>query len=80
MTAMSNIHVLKPRDVTALLEHLGFREVRQKGSHKQFHHDDGRFTTVPFHPGQDISPVLLHRIAREIGLTFDQLLSGKNQE
>jgi predicted RNA binding protein YcfA (HicA-like mRNA interferase family) len=78
MTAMSNTPTLKPNDVASLLEHLGFSEVRQKGSHKQFHRNDGRFTTVPFHQGQDISPVLLHRIAREIGLSLDQLLSAKN--
>ena len=38
---------------------LGFVEVRQKGSHKQFAHSDGRRTTVPVHPGRDIFPALL---------------------
>jgi len=28
---------------------LGFVEVRQRGSHKQYRHNDGRFTIVPFH-------------------------------
>ena len=31
---MSNIPVLKPQQVVRILENLGFREVRQKGSHK----------------------------------------------
>jgi predicted RNA binding protein YcfA (HicA-like mRNA interferase family) len=44
-------------------------EVRQRGSHKQFRHPDGRVTTVPFHNGRDISPVLLRKIARDIGMT-----------
>jgi predicted RNA binding protein YcfA (HicA-like mRNA interferase family) len=29
---------------------------------------------VPFHPGRDISPTLLRKIARDIGLTVDELL------
>jgi predicted RNA binding protein YcfA (HicA-like mRNA interferase family) len=71
---------LKPREVVALLQGLGFAEVRQKGSHKQFRHPDGRGTTVPFHGGRDISPTLLRKIARDIGLTVDQLLEGNQDE
>ena len=67
--------VLKPAEVVRILKQLGFEEVRQKGSHKQFRHPDGRFTTVPFHPGRDISPILLRQIAKDIGLTIDEFLS-----
>ena len=67
--------VLKPVEVVRMLKQLGFEEVRQKGSHKQFRHPDGRFTTVPFHPGRDISPILLRQIAKDIGLTIDEFLS-----
>ncbi len=71
---MSNIPVLKPQQVVRILENLGFREVRQKGSHKQFRHEDGRATTVPFHKGRDISPRLLRQIASDINLTVEELL------
>lgn len=71
---MGNLPILKPRDVVALLQGLGFSEVRQRGSHKQFRHADGRGTTVPFHQGRDISPTLLRKIAQDIGLTAEQLL------
>lgn len=71
---MNKPSILKPREVAALLENLGFVEVRQRGSHKQFRHPDGRGTTVPFHPGRDISPILLRQIAKDIGLTVEQLL------
>ncbi|MCF7965502.1 type II toxin-antitoxin system HicA family toxin [Methylobacter sp. Wu8] len=71
---MGNIPVLKPREIVALLEILGFTEIRQRGSHKQFRHPDGRCTTVPFHAGRDISPILLRQIAKDIGLTVEQLL------
>jgi predicted RNA binding protein YcfA (HicA-like mRNA interferase family) len=66
--------VLKPGEVTAILKRLGFVEVRQRGSHKQYRHPDGRCTTVPFHAGRDISPILLRQIAKDIGLTADDFL------
>jgi predicted RNA binding protein YcfA (HicA-like mRNA interferase family) len=68
--------VLKPHEVVRLLEAIGFVEVRQRGAHKQFRHPDGRATTVPFHKGRDISPILLRQIARDIGLTVDDLIAG----
>jgi predicted RNA binding protein YcfA (HicA-like mRNA interferase family) len=71
---VGNLPTLKPREVGALLEGLGFAEVRQRGSHKQYRHADGRGTTVPFHAGRDISPTLLRKIAKDIGLTVEQLL------
>jgi len=74
---VGDIPVLKPREVTAILEQLGFEEVRQKGSHKQFRHTDGRGTTVPFHSGRDISPILLRRIAGDVGLTVTEFLQHR---
>jgi predicted RNA binding protein YcfA (HicA-like mRNA interferase family) len=66
--------VLKTREIATILKNLGFLEIRQKGSHKQYRHPDGRCTTVPFHKGKDISPVLLRQIAKDVGLTVDTLL------
>jgi predicted RNA binding protein YcfA (HicA-like mRNA interferase family) len=71
---MGNIPVLKPREVIAILEKLGFVQVRQRGSHHQFRHRDGRSTTVPVHQGRDISPILLRQIAKDIGLAVDVFL------
>ncbi|MBW4690770.1 MAG: type II toxin-antitoxin system HicA family toxin [Lyngbya sp. HA4199-MV5] len=74
---MSNIPVLKPQEVVRILEKLGFLEVRQKGSHKQFRHEDGRATTVPFHKGRDLSPRLLRQIVSDIELTVEELLEAR---
>jgi len=57
--AKRKLPILKPAEVVTRLVSLGFEEVRQKGSHKQFRHSDGRCTTVPIHRGRDISPILL---------------------
>jgi predicted RNA binding protein YcfA (HicA-like mRNA interferase family) len=74
---MGNIPVLKPQEVVRVLESFGFVEVRQKGSHKQFRHQDGRATTVPFHKGRDISPRLLRQIANDINLTVEEFLESR---
>jgi len=71
---MGNIPVLKPQEVLRLLERMGFVVVRQRGSHIQLRHEDGRATTVPMHKGRDISPSLLRKIASDIRLTIDELL------
>ena len=39
--------------------------------------EDGRGTTVPFHSGRDISPVLLRQIAKDVGLTIDEFLRNR---
>lgn len=75
---MSSIPVLKPREVTALLARLGFAEVRQRGSHRQYRHADGRGTTVPFHQGRDISPTLLRQIAKDVGLSLEDFLEARH--
>ena len=74
---MTKPPVLKPQEVATILKKLGFTESRQRGSHKQFRHQDGRKTTVPFHQGRDISPILLHRIARDIDLTVEEFLQAQ---
>ena len=72
--SVGKVPVLKPREVLALLASLGFVEVRQRGSHVQLRHPDGRCTTVPVHAGRDISPALLRQIAKDIGVPVERLV------
>ena len=74
---MGDTPTLKPAEVIAILLRLGFTEVRQRGSHKQFRDAQGRCTTVPFHKGRDVSPVLLRLIAKDIGLTLEEFLKQR---
>jgi len=71
---MSKAPVLKPREVIRGLEKLGFIVLRQKGSHIQFKHPDGRVTTVANHKGRDISPNLLRQILIDIKVDVDEFL------
>ncbi|MGH9942407.1 MAG: type II toxin-antitoxin system HicA family toxin [Pyrinomonadaceae bacterium] len=74
---MGNIPALKPSEVVSILKRLDFAEVRQRGSHKQFRHDDGRGITVPFHKGRYISPVLLRKIGEDVGLTIEEFSKNR---
>lgn len=74
---MGRIPPLKPREVEKLLLALGFVEVRQRGSHKQYRHPDGRGTTVPFHAGRDVSPTLIRKIARDIKMDAEEFVAGR---
>lgn len=55
-----------------LLLRMGFKPVRQKGSHVFYRHPDGRTTTVPNHPGRDLARPLVREILREIEFTPEQ--------
>jgi predicted RNA binding protein YcfA (HicA-like mRNA interferase family) len=71
---VGRLPVLSAGEVIAILSRLGFEESRQRGSHKQLRHPDGRRTTVPVHASRDVSPILLRQIIRAIGLTVEDLL------
>jgi predicted RNA binding protein YcfA (HicA-like mRNA interferase family) len=57
--------VIKGKDLVTFLETLGFTTIRQKGSHVRMKSDDGRYTSVPVHSGEDIPKGLLRKIIRE---------------
>ena len=73
--SVGSIPILKPGEVIARLQRLGFVEVRQRGSHKQFRHPDGRMTTVPVHGSRDIAPPLLRQICRDIRVPVEEFVS-----
>ena len=73
---MAQYPVLRSKQVIRILEKLGFFEARQKGSHKQFRHVDGRCTTVPVHSGRDLSPILLRQIAKDIHMNLEEFLQN----
>ena len=62
------------KEIIAILKKMGFREVRQKGSHKIFRHPDGRQTVVPVHSGRDVGRGLLRKIINETELSRDEFL------
>ena len=71
---MGFLPVLKPREAVRILEQLGFLQVRQRGSHRQFRHPDGRQTTVPDHGSRDLSPIILRQIINDIGIRAEEFI------
>ena len=53
----------------SFLEHLGFQQVRQRGSHRFFRHADGRTVTVPDHPGEDLGRGIMSKILGDAEVT-----------
>lgn len=74
---MSKLSPAKPEDVIRILEKLGFKRIRQSGSHAVFHHSDGRWTTVPIHKGKDVAKGTLHKILKDVGLSHEEFKEMK---
>lgn len=74
------VPVLRSKEIIAILEKLGFVMVRQRGSHQQFRHADGRATTVPVHGSRDVAPLLLRQICKDIHVTTDDFLANRKNE
>ena len=62
---------ISPREMTALLERLGFRAARQRGSHLRLEHPDGRRTTVSLH-ARDLGLGVIRAILRDAEITVDE--------
>ena len=69
---MSKIPVIDAATFEKLLFNLGFKIVRQKGSHVFYRHEDGRYTTLPHHKGRDLGRPLIRTILKEINLSLEQ--------
>jgi predicted RNA binding protein YcfA (HicA-like mRNA interferase family) len=68
---------LKPllaRKVVKVLVKIGFKVVRQRGSHVVLKHFDGRVTVVPVHPREKVGRGLLLKIIKDAKLTREQFL------
>jgi predicted RNA binding protein YcfA (HicA-like mRNA interferase family) len=71
---MTQLPMIAFKTMDKVLSRLGFRAIRQRGSHVFYRHPDGRATTVPNHPGRDLARPIVREILREIEITPDQFL------
>ena len=76
---MSKLPILNAKQLEKLLLQLGFTIQRQKGSHKFYKHPDGRYTTIPHHPGEDLSRPLLKTILNQIDLSSEEFIQLLNK-
>ncbi|MBD6615971.1 type II toxin-antitoxin system HicA family toxin [Komarekiella sp. 'clone 1'] len=71
---MPKLPKLAGKTVINILKKIGFEVVRQKGSHVQMKHDDGRLVTIPVHAGKTIGS-LLRKILRDAELTREEFIA-----
>jgi predicted RNA binding protein YcfA (HicA-like mRNA interferase family) len=66
---MPKLPVVSGRDLIKILTGIGFKELRQVGSHVFLHHVDGRRVVVPIHGNKDIPQGTLLSILRSIDVS-----------
>ncbi len=69
---MSRLPILTGLEVIKILEKVGFKTVRQKGSHVFLKHQDNRTTIIPVHKGIDVDRSILRKILRDTKISPDK--------
>ena len=62
---MAKLPLISAIELIKILSKIGFRAVRQEGSHVFLRHEDGRTTVVPNHPGEKLDRGLLNKILKK---------------
>jgi predicted RNA binding protein YcfA (HicA-like mRNA interferase family) len=71
---MSKLPVVDAKTLEKILIELGFKIVRQKGSHRFYRHDDGRYTTIPHHGSDDLGRPLIREILKQVDISNEDYL------
>jgi len=71
---VSKLPALRGSELIRILARYGFRVERTRGSHVRLAHPDGRKTTIPVHPGEDVGRGLIAKILRDCELGPDDLV------
>jgi predicted RNA binding protein YcfA (HicA-like mRNA interferase family) len=59
---MTRMPTITAKVLIKFLKNLGFKQLRQKGSHKFFRHSDGRAATIPDHKGEELGRGIKNKI------------------
>lgn len=74
---MPKLPALTGREVVSKLERLGFRKIRQRGSHVAMKCDEKEaITTVPVHSGKTIKRKTLASILKQSKVTLEEFLEA----
>lgn len=69
---MPKLPVVKASKLYKTLQKLGFFKYHQVGSHIQLKHPDGRRTTIPYHPTQEIRRGTLKSIIDDLEISVEE--------
>jgi len=74
---MPKLPLLSARKLFKILDKLGFKKLRQEGSHAFFRHPDGRTTVIPVHPTEKLDRGLLNKIIKkDLKISRDEFLNN----
>lgn len=62
---MAKLPQITAKEFIKILERIGFKIIRQSGSHIFLKHINGRTTVVPNHPGEKLDRGLLNKILKK---------------
>jgi len=62
---MVKLPLISANELIKILSKIGFKVMRQSGSHIFLRHKDGRTTVIPNHPGEKIDRGLLNKIIKK---------------
>jgi len=72
---MSKLPLLSANEIIKALQKMGFKKLRQEGSHVFLQHPDGRTTVVPNHPSEDVDRGLLNKILKkDLGIDREEFI------
>jgi predicted RNA binding protein YcfA (HicA-like mRNA interferase family) len=72
---MSRLPLLTGIELIKILQKIGFKKIRQVGSHVFLRHPNGRTTIVPNHPGEKIDRSLLNKIIKkDLGFSREEFM------
>lgn len=69
---MSRVSIVSSLKMCSILKELGFKLVRQKGSHAFYRHNDGRSTVIPIHKGDDLGSGLIRSVLKDIEISVEE--------
>ena len=68
---MTKLVPISAKQMIKILTQIEFKFQHQKGSHAVFRHEDGRTTTVPIHPGENLDRSMIRKILRDVDMTLE---------
>ncbi|MBN2570958.1 MAG: type II toxin-antitoxin system HicA family toxin [Ignavibacteriales bacterium] len=71
---MPKLPRLSGKELIRIIEKIGFKIVRIKGSHYILKHEDGRKTVIPVHSKEIIGPGLITKILKDCEIQKDELI------
>jgi predicted RNA binding protein YcfA (HicA-like mRNA interferase family) len=71
---LSKLKPVQAERIVKALAKIGFKSIRQHGSHLVMKHPDGRITVVPVHKGEELGRGILRKIAKDAKISREELM------